>query len=355
VSAEFRQESPDVRHEDAPPRPHGEVRAFLAGSTPSPDPWAVDVGTLRADARERVLAVRGELTPVASAEAVDAAGVPGRLYLPTGSERELLIWAHGGGWIHGDLDTCEGVARALANRAGCAVFAIDYRLAPEHPFPAGLNDVWAVAEWAQRNFDRVAVGGESSGGNLAAATALKARDCGLELAAQLLVYPVLDSTEDTDFKLLFKERYASFAGQPGYGPNAYQRLKYIWETYVPDPALRGSPYASPIHAHTVRGVAPAVLITAEHDFLRGEAEDFARRLESQGVPVELHGYAGQIHGFLEMLAVMTDAHHAVGVAGDALRRAFAERTEHVHPTNHAPGRALSSTTTKESSCGPFDH
>ena len=109
--------------------------------------------------------------------------------------------------------------------------------------------------------DRVAVGGDSSGGNLAAAAALKARDEGVELAAQLLVYPVLDSTEDTDYKVAFRQRYATFAGRPGFGANSYRRLEHIWETYVPDPAARKAPYASPLHAESVDGVAPATIVT----------------------------------------------------------------------------------------------
>ncbi|MFF5262059.1 alpha/beta hydrolase [Actinomadura viridis] len=331
MSAKFGQGRSDVHDADAPPQPHEQVRGFLARSTPSPDPWTADIATLRTDARERVLAVTGEPHPVVSVEAIDADGVGGRLYRPTGAERAVLIWAHGGGWIHGDLDTADGVARALANQGGCAVLSVDYRLAPEHPFPAGFDDVWTAVEWARRAFGGVAVGGDSSGGNLAAAAALKARDNGVEMAAQLLVYPVLDSTEDTDHKIAFKRRYAGFAGQPGYGPNTYRRLKHIWETYVPDPALRACPHASPLHAPSLAGVAPATIITAEHDFLRGEAEDYAARLRAEGVPVELREYAGQIHGFFEMFSVMTDSHHAVGVAGEALRRAF----RHLDPNQSA--------------------
>ncbi|MEU4292639.1 alpha/beta hydrolase [Kribbella sp. NPDC026596] len=307
---------------ESPPRPHEQVQAFLDSSGSSPDPWSADIATVRADARQKVLAVSGEPSSVASVESIDAGGVPGRLYRPTGGERQVLIWAHGGGWMHGDLDTADGVARALANRAACAVLSVDYRLAPEHPFPAGFDDTWTAITWARRTFDSVAVGGDSSGGNLAAAAALKARDEGVELAAQLLVYPVLDSTEDTDYKIGFQQRYERFAGRPGFGSSSYRRLKHIWETYVPDPAARKASYASPLHAQSVYGVAPATIITAEHDFLRGEAEDYARRLQTAGVPVELHEYAGQIHGFFEMFTVMTDSHHAIGVAGDAVRRAF---------------------------------
>ncbi|WP_179278816.1 alpha/beta hydrolase [Actinomadura mexicana] len=322
MSTGFGQKRPDVRDGDAPPRPHEQVRGFLARAAPSPDPWVADLATLRTDARERVLAVTGDPQPVVSVEAIDADGVGCRLYRPTGRERAVLVWAHGGGWIHGDLDTADGVARALANRGGCAVLSVDYRLAPEHPFPGGFDDVWTAVDWARRVFDGVAVGGDSSGGNLAAAAALKARDDGVGMAVQLLVYPVLDSTEDTDYKIAFKRRYARFAGQPGYGPNTYRRLKHIWGAYVPDPALRTCPYASPLHAPSLAGVAPAMIITAEHDFLRGEAEDYAGRLQAEGVPVDLREYVGQIHGFFEMFSVMTDAHHAVDVAGDALRRAF---------------------------------
>lgn len=322
MSAPFRRESPVVRGEQTPPRPHEQVQLFLDSFGSSPDPWSADIATVRADARAKVLGVTGELEPVASVESIDADGVPGRLYRPAGAEREVLVWAHGGGWIHGDLDTADGVARALATRADCAVLSIDYRLAPEHPFPAGFDDAWSAITWARRNFDRVAVGGDSSGGNLAAAAALKARDEGVDLAAQLLVYPALDSLQDTDYKVAFRQRYAQFAGRSGFGSNTFRRLVHIWETYVPDPTVRKASYASPLHAESVDGVAPATIITAEHDFLRGEAEDYARRLMSAGVPVEVHEYAGQIHGFFEMFTVMTDSHHAVGVAGDAVRRAF---------------------------------
>ncbi|TWD82972.1 acetyl esterase [Kribbella amoyensis] len=322
MSAASRPENPVIHREGVPLRPHEQVRAFLDSSGSSPDPWSAEIAAVRADARAKVLAVTGELAPVASVECVDANGVPARLYRPTGAEQEVLVWAHGGGWIHGDLDTADGVARALANRAACAVLSIDYRLAPEHPFPAGFDDTWTAVTWARGNFGSVAVGGDSSGGNLAAAAALKARDEGVRLAAQLLVYPALDSVENTDYKVAFRRRYETFAGRSGFGPNSYRRLQYIWETYVPDPAVRTSSYASPLHAESVRGVAPATIITAEHDFLRREAEDYARRLEAAGVPVDLIEYAGQIHGFFEMFAVMTDAHHAVGRAGDAVRNAF---------------------------------
>lgn len=322
--------TPAADGEGALPRPHEQVEAFLARLSPSPDPWSAGITAVRADTREKVLAVTGEPAPVERVESIDVDGVPGRLYRPTGAETDVLVWTHGGGWIHGDLDTADGVARALANEAGCAVLSVDYRLAPEHPFPAGFDDAWTAVTWARRHFAAVAVGGDSAGGNLAAAVALRARDEGVVLAAQLLVYPALDSTEDSGYKVAFRQRYEHFAGHQGFGANSYRRLKFIWAAYVPDPAIRRTAYASPTHAESVHGLAPAVVITAEHDFLRGEAEDYAGRLELAGVPVELHEYAGQIHGFFEMFTVMTDAHRAVAVAADAVRRAF--QSELVNPS-----------------------
>jgi acetyl esterase len=327
------------------PAARPEIEAFLGSGGPVPAPWSTPIGALRDDARRRVLEVTGEPMPVAAVEPVDADGVPGRLYLPTVRPEPdaVLVWAHGGGWMHGDLATCDGVARALARAAGCAVLTVDYRLAPEHPYPAPFGDVWTAVGWAVDRFPAVAVGGDSSGGNLAAACALKARETGVPLAAQLLVYPVLDSRPDTEAKLRYPDRYAGFLGDPDHGANTARRLDFIWDAYVPDPAARSSPYVSPAHAPDLRGLAPAVLITAEHDFLRAEALDYARRLRRDGVRVEHADYPGQVHGFFEMFAVTADAGHAVEYAGRHLRRAIAARA-----TEPCPSR--SSTTMKESRC-----
>ena len=321
------------------PAPNAQVRRYLRSLAPQVNYWGRDVSALRKQARDHVLAVRGPLEHVVSVETVDAGGVPSRLYRPRDDEEDVLIWIHGGGWMLGDLDCCEGVARALANRAGCAVLAIDYRLAPEHPFPAALDDSWAAVGWARRHFSKVAVGGDSAGGNLAAAAALRARDSRVDLALQLLVYPVLDSTMDTTAKRLFVESYSNFAGTAGYGRTAFERIGYLWDAYVPDQLMRRSPVVSPLHAKTLCGVSPAVIITAEHDILRGEAVEYARRLRRDQVPVEIHDYEGQIHGFIENLGVMTDAKDAVEKAGSALRRAFS------HQVPDRAGLAVSTQTT----------
>lgn len=307
------------------PVPNAQVRRYLKSLAPQVNYWGRDISALRKQARDHVLAFRGPLEDVASVETINAAGVPSRLYRPHGNEEDVLVWIHGGGWMLGDLDACEGVARALANRAGCAVLTIDYRLAPEHPFPAAFEDSWAAIGWARRNFSKVAVGGDSSGGNLAAAAALRARDYQLDLALQLLVYPVLDSTMDTSAKRRFVQLYSNFAGSGDYGRTTYERIGHLWDAYVPDELMRRSPIVSPLHAETLSGVSPAIIITAEHDILREEGVEYARRLQKDQVPVETHDYVGQIHGFIEKLGVMTDAIDAVDKAGSALRQAFAHR------------------------------
>ncbi len=317
----------------ATPVPHHEVRRYFESSSSNRASWTRDMRVLRRQTREEAMSVRGQLEPVAAVETLSIGGVPARLYHPAGppsvdgeldgADRNVLIWVHGGGWMHGDLDCYEGVARALANRTRCVVLAVDYRLAPEHPFPAGFDDVWAAIEWAAGNFDRVAVAGDSSGGNLAAAAAIKARDRNVRVAAQVLVYPVLDSRADTEFKRTFRARYARFANQPGFGLNTFERINHIWETYVPDPAMRDCPYASPAHAGTLRGVAPAVIITAEHDILRWEAQEYARRLCAEDVRVVLRDYPGQIHGFFQMRGVMSAAQDAMDFATGHMNREFA--------------------------------
>ena len=307
------------------PVPSAQVRRYFESLAPQVNYWGRDISVLRKQARDHALAFRGPLEHVASVETINAGGVPSRLYRPRDNEEDVLVWIHGGGWMLGDLDCCEGVARALANRAGCAVLAIDYRLAPEYPFPAAFDDSWAAISWARRNFSKVAVGGDSAGGNLAAAAALRARDSQLDLALQLLVYPVLDSTMDTTTKRRFVESYSNFAGWVDYGRTTYELMGYMWDAYVPDELMRRSPVISPMHAETLRRVSPAIIITAEHDILRGEAVEYARRLRGDQVPVETHDYVGQIHGFIENLGATTDAIDAIGKAGSALRRAFARR------------------------------
>lgn len=248
--------------------------------------------------------------------------IPVRVYRPHGAAPlPVLAYYHGGGWVLGGLDTHEGICRALANRARCLVVAVDYRLAPEHRFPAAVEDAWAAVEWLSANAaeiggdpGRLAVGGDSSGGNLAAVVALRARDRGIRLAFQLLVYPVTDHDLNTASYL---------ANADGYGLRR-EAMRWFWEQYLGDPAQGSLPDASPLRAANLAGAARALVLTCEYDPLRDEGEAYAERLRRAGVPVAISSYEGMIHGFFRMPAVIDAATLALDEAGSALRQAFLE-------------------------------
>ncbi|HWP66844.1 MAG TPA: alpha/beta hydrolase [Candidatus Limnocylindria bacterium] len=251
-----------------------------------------------------------------------AGTIPARLYRPVeGGTLPLLVYFHGGGWVIGSLDTHDDVCRDLAKAAGCAVLSVAYRLAPEHRFPAAAEDCYAATRWAAANgaalgIDpaRLAVGGDSAGGNLAAVTALMARDQhGPALRFQLLIYPVtcgrMDSPsihENADGYLLTRDA-----------------MVWFWDHYAPAKADRERPYAAPLRAADLHGLPPALVITAEFDPLRDEGEAYARRLEAAGVPTTLRRYDGQIHGFFTMGALIDRARDALAEAASALRAALA--------------------------------
>lgn len=231
---------------------------------------------------------------------VDGQGghIPVRVYWPQATGTlPVLVYAHGGGFVFCDLDSHDGLCRSIANLTPAVIVSVDYRLAPENPWPAAAEDVYAVTCWAAENAaalggdpHRVAVGGDSAGGNLAAVTALMARDReGPRLAGQLLIYPVLGADFGTESYRLF--------GQGYYNPKA--ALQWYWDCYVPSPDDRTHPYASPLQAELQR-LPSAVLVVAEHDPLRDEGLAFGAALDAAGVPtVQLH-YQGGIHGFMTM-------------------------------------------------------
>ena len=222
-----------------------------------------------------------------------------RIYRPASMSGPVptLVYAHGGGFVFCDLDSHDGLCRSFTNLIPAVVVSVAYRLAPEHRWPSAAEDVFAVAQWAARNADalggdagRIVVGGDSAGGNLAAATALMARDRGAPtLAAQLLVYPMIAADFGT-------ESYRQF-GHGFYNPQP--ALQWYWDQYVPSPADREHPYASPLRAD-LRGLPPSVVVIAGHDPLRDEAIAFAGALEAAGVPTTRLDYAGGIHGFMTM-------------------------------------------------------
>ncbi|OBI90697.1 alpha/beta hydrolase [Mycobacterium sp. 1245805.9] len=244
------------------------------------------------------------------------ARIPVRVYRPDSRDTSLpiLVYAHGGGFVFCDLDSHDALCRDIANRIPAVVISVGYRLAPEHRWPAAADDVYAVIRWAARNAsdlggdpDRLAVGGDSAGGNLAAVTALMARDRGgPPLAAQFLIYPVLAANFQNESYRLF--------GRGFYNPTP--ALQWYWDQYVPSVADRAHPYATPINAD-LRGLAPAVIVIAGHDPLRDEGLAFDAALQDAGVPTVQLRYDGGIHGFMTM-PMLDIAHQARKAAAAAL-------------------------------------
>lgn len=236
--------------------------------------------------------------PVAEVNDVDVGSLRVRHYRPDATAPlPILVFAHGGGFVFCDLDTHDGLCRALANLIPAVVISVDYRLAPEHPWPTAAEDVYAVTQWAAEHAEhlggdarRIAVGGDSAGGNLAAVTALIARDRGgPAIAGQLLLYPVLAADFTTQSYRLFGEGY--------YNPAT--AMRWYWDQYLPTPADRAHPHASPLMAE-LAGLPPAVIVVAGHDPLRDEGLAYCDALTSAGVPHVLARFDGAIHGFMTM-------------------------------------------------------
>jgi len=250
-----------------------------------------------------------------------AGEIPVRIYWPRSGQRVgLVVYYHGGGWVLGDLETHDATCRRLANASDCIVVAVDYRLAPEHKFPAAVEDCYAAALWAAENAAslgvdaaRVAVAGDSAGGNLAAVVSLLAKQRGgPPLAYQALIYPVTDF----DFQ------------RPSYQENAEgylltrQAMEWFWRQYLNDDAEGADPLASPLRAPDLRGLPPATVITAEYDPLRDEGEVYAERLAQAGVPTTCVRYLGQIHGFIILEHLLPAGRQALLALGATLRAAL---------------------------------
>jgi acetyl esterase len=303
-----------------PPAPSPQVAAYLASLPALPPAWTPPIEARRSEQKTLILARSGPPQEVAYVEDVDAGGVRARLYQPAGGETAVFVWFHGGGWMFNDIDTYDPLTRAFANAAGSAVLAVDYRRAPEHRFPAALDDAWSAVRWAEARFDHTAIGGDSAGANLAAAVTLRAREASMEVVLQVLAYPILDYRVDTDAYYRHRERYEDFAGIAGYGATFQDGIRWLWTQYLANPAQQTNPEAVPLQASSLAGVAPALILTAEHDILRPEGEEYAKRLAEAGVLVELREFSGQIHGFLDGLGVLEDAVVAVEEIGAALRK-----------------------------------
>jgi acetyl esterase/lipase len=266
--------------------------------------------------------------PMARVEAVEVpaqtGAVPARFYVPGGlpaGPPPLLVYFHGGGWVIGDLDTHDGVCRFLAAAAGTAVLSVDYRLAPEHPFPAAVEDAWAGYAWAVAssaalgvNPARIAVGGDSAGGNLAAVVSLLARAAGGQMPAmQLLIYPPTDSAGDLPSRQLFSDGYLLTKGDM----DSFERH------YLPPGSDATDPRVSILLAPDLSGLPPAYVATAGFDPLRDEGEAYALRMREAGTRVALRRHPGLIHGFANLTAFSRTSRGAMLEVAGALRMGLA--------------------------------
>ena len=265
-----------------------------------------------AEARGVMAAIAGDAPPGPDMDSVRdtrvrASGgfVPVRVLVPVERPRGVIVYYHGGGWVIGGLADFDKLGRQLAQRTGCAVILVDYRLAPEYRFPTAVDDAWAALLWADSWRAELAgapvpliVAGDSAGGNLSAVMALRARAAGgPAIALQVLVYPVTDCD-------LESTSYRDPANQLIVSRDA---MEWFWNHYAPDPEARLHPDASPLRSASFAGLPPAVILTAEHDPLRDEGELYATRLVKAGVPVRHRRFAGQMHGFFTMVDALPGA------------------------------------------------
>ena len=281
------------------------IAAFLTASADAPPP--ASLAEMRAATETGLRQLQGEAEPSGGVRdftvvAADGYRIALRAYLPAGENRAAaqpaMLFAHGGGWCLGSLALYDRPCLALANATGRVILSVDYRLAPEYPFPQPLEDVyralcWVAQQAPQLGIDakRLAVGGDSAGGNLAAAVALLARDRGgPHIERQLLLYPALSREMTT-------KSYCEFA--EGYFLTR-DAMVFCWQQYL---AQRRDPGAEPLHAATLRGLPPATILSCEYDPLRDEAEQYAQRLREAGVPVRCERLPGMVHACIHMLGL----------------------------------------------------
>lgn len=315
-----------------------EAKAFLEAVKAAGRP---DVSTLSpADARKLYKETRGAVTPeppdVSELDNIAAPGahgpIPLRYYRPAGVDKKepipVLVFYHGGGWVIGDLDTHDVVCRSLANEARCAVVSVDYRMGPEHKFPAAVDDAYAAAHWVageaaalRVDASKLAVGGDSAGGNLAAVVSLMARgkrkegdETAPKISYQLLIYPATDMHMTTE-------------SHQRYGKDhllTRDSMDWFQLQYLNGSADREDWRASPLRAKNLAGLPPAYVLVAGHDPLRDEGEAYAMALKKAGVPVVFREFPGQIHGFVVLGKVIPQAGQAIAEMGTALKLAFGQ-------------------------------
>lgn len=274
---------------------HPSIRAALDAAPPSPSYFTLKTGEVRAIVNTRLLSAPQLNSSVASV--VERENL--RIYTPIGVPPfPVLVFFHGGGWVCGSLDTHDGLCRTLANRAGAVVVSVDYRLAPESRFPAPVEDCYAALEWTAihagelgGDASRLAVAGDSAGGNLAAAVALMARDRGgPRLALQILIYPITDCNFET----------ASYTENASGCGLTRDTMMYYWREYVAQSQDALTPYASPLRCADLAGLPSTLVLTAAYDPLRDDGLLYAARLEQAGIAVTCINYEDMNHGFLSV-------------------------------------------------------
>ena len=285
-----------------------EVAALLERQKHQPPRSSLDVAATR-EMMRRAASLGGTAPALPRVEDLVLPGsLRVRQYWPVlDASLPLLIYFHGGRFFSGDLASHDTVCRMLARSGECRVVAVDYRLAPEHRFPAAYDDALRAVAWALEQGVPAGVAGDSAGANLAAGAATAHRDSALR--CQLLVYPMIDATCGLP-------SYPEFAS--GYGPGA-EDMQRGWREYLPEGSDPRDPRASPLFAANLSSLAPALILTAEYDTLRDEGEAYARRLAQAGTRVTLHRYDGMVHGFFTMPGVLRVAREAMDEAGVFLR------------------------------------
>ncbi len=311
--------------------PHARALLALIEERGLPPTHTLSPEEARKTYRERRFVTQPDVPEVSEVRDLHADGpagaVPMRLYRPLGASADavlpVLVYYHGGGWVIGDLDTHDTLCREIANASGCSVIAVDYRMGPEHRFPAAVDDCIAATDWIRRNAaslkvdpDRMAVGGDSAGGNLAAVVTIAARDSGgggdAPIRFQLLIYPATDM-----------RRIAPSHTRNGQGYLlTSDTMAYFHDHYITDPEHDLDWRASPLLAESLQGLPPALVITAGYDPLRDEGLEYAQRLTEAGNRATHISFERQIHGFITMGRVIDEANTAVALCAAELRRAL---------------------------------
>ena len=287
-----------------------------------PPSHTVSAQEARSNAKARPRGKGPNVHKVEDIKIPSAAGpIPARIYTPSNeTSLPVLVWFHGGGWVVGDLESADATARHLCNESSSVIISIDYRLAPETKFPGASDDCYTATQWVSENAsslnadpEKIAVGGDSAGGNLAAVVSLMARDNqGPKIGFQLLVYPVTEMNFNTKSYIDNAEGYQL----------SRDGMIWYWDHYLEDKEAANNPYAAPMKAESLQNLPPALIITAEYDPLRDEGKAYAERLKAEGVTTQYTMYSGMIHGFFGMASVVDKGRAAVKEAADAMRKAL---------------------------------